>query len=62
MYDVARYCLIQDAVAELLNDIKRLKIIVMGHEKRIAVLEGKTSADTSDRKEALSGQSEEIRV
>lgn len=55
--------MMQEAITDLLNDIKRLKIIVMGHEKRIATLEGKTSAaDMSDHKEALSGQSEEIRV
>lgn len=32
---------------ELLNEIKRLKIIVMGHEKRIALIEGKQASSES---------------
>lgn len=27
-----------------MNEIKRLKIIVMGHEKRLAILEGRLSS------------------
>ena len=31
-----------------MNEIKRLKIIVMGHEKRLAILEGRLSSKESD--------------
>ncbi|XP_067934740.1 coronin-1C-like isoform X1 [Watersipora subatra] len=34
--------------SELLSEIKRLKIIVMGHEKRIALLEAKQGTDKSE--------------
>lgn len=31
-----------------MNEIKRLKIIVMGHEKRLAILEGRQTTSQSE--------------